>query len=70
MTITEQLEGLLPADGPMTKTDRIIAEAVGELRKHDADGEFWIGVATEQHKKLLTSGRCIITACTSPSPSL
>jgi hypothetical protein len=32
MTITEQLEGLLPADGPMTKTDRIIAEAVGELR--------------------------------------
>jgi hypothetical protein len=32
MTITERLEGLLPADGPMTKTDRIIAEAVGELR--------------------------------------
>ena len=32
MTITEQLEGLLPADGPMTKTDRIIAEAVWELR--------------------------------------
>ena len=30
--ITTKLEGLLPADGPMTKTDRIIAEAVGELR--------------------------------------
>lgn len=32
-TITEQLEGLLPADGPMTKDQRIIAEAVGELRR-------------------------------------
>jgi hypothetical protein len=32
MTITEQLEGLLPADGPATKDDRVIARAVGELR--------------------------------------
>ena len=39
MTITERLEGLLPADGPMTKTDRIIAEAVGELRTAWADIE-------------------------------
>jgi hypothetical protein len=31
-TITEQLEGLLPADGVYTKDQRIIAEAVGELR--------------------------------------
>lgn len=33
MTITDKLEGLLPADGkPMTRNDRVIAEAVQELR--------------------------------------
>jgi hypothetical protein len=37
MTITEQLEGLLPADGVYTKDDRVIAEAVGELRQYHVD---------------------------------
>lgn len=33
MTITDKLEGLLPANGPETKDDHIIAEAVAELRE-------------------------------------
>lgn len=32
MSITERLEGLLPETGPTTYDDRIIAEAVAELR--------------------------------------
>lgn len=55
MTITDKLEGLLPADGkPMTKNDRVIAEAVAGLREYDwmmADmrqsRRFWRDKATD-----------------------
>ena len=32
VSITDKLEGLLPADGPVTKDERVIADAVRELR--------------------------------------
>lgn len=36
MTTADKLESLLPAGGPETKDERVIAEAVRELREGDA----------------------------------
>ena len=48
MTPTTRLEGLLPADGPATKDDQIIAEAVEELREVNETAAFWQDKALQQ----------------------
>lgn len=40
MTITDKLEGLLPADGQYTKDQRVIAEAVRAMRETDLWADF------------------------------
>lgn len=54
MTITDKLEGLLPADGkPMTRNDRVIAEAVRELMITEVDRDNWRSSAAHYRDRWL-----------------
>ena len=54
MTITEQLEGLLPADGNYTtKDERVIAKAVSELMVLDIDRDNWRASASHYRDRWL-----------------